>query len=362
MRTLKINPKNYNFLWLVNNQTYFFTSFWLHQEYLKYDFFITYKNNEWKTYLGEKDRLKLAGLGLQFFKNNFPQYCIKVKNNIRQAIDFFDKLYQKKLSSMSNPELEKDFLKTIKFVQSLWRLYFFTEYFIYDKVEKATEKNTNLLRKVQKMGNLKLQLREQLNKTIFKGNVFEKYFKEIEKRTGRKDLYSLSYREIADLLAGKRIAKINRQNYIWGKFNNWQPIVGKEALKIIKIFDDYALKKTKQKNEQKNFKGQIANKGFYRGRVKIIPFDLQKNLNKEISKMKKGDVLVSGSTGPEMILACKKAGAIITEEGGILSHAAVISRELDIPCIIGTKIATKILKDNDLVEVDAIKGEVRILN
>ena len=77
--------------------------------------------------------------------------------------------------------------------------------------------------------------------------------------------------------------------------------------------------------------------------------------------MKKGDVLVAGTTGPEMILACQKAGAIITEEGGICSHAALISRELKIPCLIGTKIATRILREGDLVEVDAIEGVVRLL-
>ena len=78
--------------------------------------------------------------------------------------------------------------------------------------------------------------------------------------------------------------------------------------------------------------------------------------------MRKGQVLVSGSTGPEMILACKKAGAIITDEGGIISHAALVSRELGIPAIIGTKVATKILKNGDLVEVDANNGIVKILS
>ena len=78
--------------------------------------------------------------------------------------------------------------------------------------------------------------------------------------------------------------------------------------------------------------------------------------------MKKGAVLVTGSTGPEMIIACKKAGAIVTEEGGITSHAAIVSRELGIPCVIGTKIATQVLKDGDLVEVDAYNGMVKKLD
>jgi pyruvate,water dikinase len=57
----------------------------------------------------------------------------------------------------------------------------------------------------------------------------------------------------------------------------------------------------------------------------------------------------------------RKAGAIITDIGGITSHAAIVSREMKKPCIIATKIATQVLKDGDLVEVDADNGVVRIL-
>jgi pyruvate,water dikinase len=57
----------------------------------------------------------------------------------------------------------------------------------------------------------------------------------------------------------------------------------------------------------------------------------------------------------------KKAAAIVTNEGGITSHAAIVSRELGIPCVIGTKIATEVLHDGDLVEVDANHGKVIVL-
>ncbi len=80
---------------------------------------------------------------------------------------------------------------------------------------------------------------------------------------------------------------------------------------------------------------------------------------KDAYKMEKGDVLVANMTRPEYVILMKKAKAIVTDEGGLTSHAAVISRELGIPCIIGTQIATKVLKDGDLVEVDADKGIVR---
>jgi phosphohistidine swiveling domain-containing protein len=99
--------------------------------------------------------------------------------------------------------------------------------------------------------------------------------------------------------------------------------------------------------------GQIAQPGYSKGRVKII------FRAKDMAKFNQGDILVSIATDPDVVPAMKKAAAIVTEQGGITSHAAIVSRELGIPCIIGTKIATKVLKDGDMVEVDANKGIVR---
>jgi pyruvate,water dikinase len=67
-------------------------------------------------------------------------------------------------------------------------------------------------------------------------------------------------------------------------------------------------------------------------------------------------------TTPDYVSSMKVAGAIVTNEGGLLCHAAIISRELGKPCVIGTKIATQVLKDGDMVEVDADNGVVRIIN
>ena len=100
-------------------------------------------------------------------------------------------------------------------------------------------------------------------------------------------------------------------------------------------------------------KGQTGCVGKAIGTVKIILRP------KDMVKMKRGDVLVSIATDPDIVPAMKKASAIVTEQGGVTSHAAIVSRELGIPCVIGTKIATKALKDGDRVEVDANKGIVK---
>ncbi len=102
-------------------------------------------------------------------------------------------------------------------------------------------------------------------------------------------------------------------------------------------------------------KGQTAQPGMARGIVKIII------RAKDMVKMNEGDILVSVATDPDIVPAMKKAAAIVTEQGGITSHAAIVSRELGVPCIIGTKIATQVFKDGDRVEVNANHGWVRKL-
>lgn len=79
------------------------------------------------------------------------------------------------------------------------------------------------------------------------------------------------------------------------------------------------------------------------------------------ARIEKGDILVTGMTEPGYLPLMKKAEAFVTDGGWLLCHAAIIARELKKPCIIGTKFATKVLKDGDIVEVDADNGVVRIL-
>jgi phosphohistidine swiveling domain-containing protein len=106
----------------------------------------------------------------------------------------------------------------------------------------------------------------------------------------------------------------------------------------------------------KNFKGTIASPGRITGTVKVCYSSIDAK-----NKIKEGDILVVGMTTPDYVPAMKLAGAIITDEGGITAHAAIISRELHKPCIVGTKIATKTLNDGDTIEVNANHGVVTVL-
>ncbi len=127
-------------------------------------------------------------------------------------------------------------------------------------------------------------------------------------------------------------------------------LAGKEA----KAFTTSSLPDEQHQITKSNeIKGNCAYSGKIKGTVKIV------NIPADMNKMNWGDILVSVATTPAIVPAMKKAAAIITDEGGVTCHAAIVSRELGVPCVIGTKIGTALLKDGDFVEVDADKGIVR---
>lgn len=98
-------------------------------------------------------------------------------------------------------------------------------------------------------------------------------------------------------------------------------------------------------------KGIGASAGVVKGTVKVI-----KNLNYSFDDFNGGDILVVRITNPSMIMIMTKVAAIVTDIGGITSHPAIVSRELGIPCVVGTEKATKVLKDGMKVMVDGRKG------
>lgn len=110
---------------------------------------------------------------------------------------------------------------------------------------------------------------------------------------------------------------------------------------------------TQNYDKIQDVRGLTASPGRAIGKVRVLKSAT------EVGKVAYGDILVAVMTRPDYVTAMKKAGAIVTNEGGITSHAAIVSRELGIPCIIGTKIATEVFKDGDLVEVNANHGWVR---
>lgn len=100
-------------------------------------------------------------------------------------------------------------------------------------------------------------------------------------------------------------------------------------------------------------RGMVASPGKVNGIARIILGSDQ------FSIFEKGDILITNQTTPDFVPLMKKAAAVVAEQGGITSHAAIVSRELGVPCIVGAKKAMSVFHNGDLVEVDAIIGLIR---
>jgi phosphohistidine swiveling domain-containing protein len=121
--------------------------------------------------------------------------------------------------------------------------------------------------------------------------------------------------------------------------------------KDIKLYTGEEVEKFRVKNDKTTeLRGFPASPGIVKGKVRIVKD------RTELEKVQKGDILVTRLTTPDFVTAMEKAAAIITDIGGVTSHAAIVSRELNKPCITGTKNATKTLKNGQIIEVDANKG------
>lgn len=101
------------------------------------------------------------------------------------------------------------------------------------------------------------------------------------------------------------------------------------------------------------FKGTPASRGVARGRAIVVMS------SHEAATIKKGDILIAPATSADFVPAMRKAGAIVTQMGGLTSHAAVVAREFGVPCIVGVPNIVSCLKTGDMVEVDANRGVVR---
>ncbi len=172
----------------------------------------------------------------------------------------------------------------------------------------------------------------------------------------RDDFFQMTYQEVIDITSGHTESisddEIHNRHtaFVCGFIKRQRIILS--GLVAQELYDYFNPKITEPMT---TLKGNVASKGFVQGKVRVVLDPSQYH------NFVAGDVLVASMTTPDYIVLMKKCVAIITDEGGLASHAAIVSRELGIPCIVGTKIGTKVLQDGDTVEVDANKGVVRKL-
>ncbi|OHA89017.1 MAG: hypothetical protein A2653_01570 [Candidatus Zambryskibacteria bacterium RIFCSPHIGHO2_01_FULL_43_25] len=315
-------------------------------------------NGMFKQYFLKTAYEKALDEGLKFYsdKNAVKEYKKDLQNHCEKLEEFFNKEIKDK-SDISKDTLSKFFAYATKLVGDYTKMNF--EYT--DKAFTERERNKTIEENLSIVATFKDEVRAIMNKTLFENNGYLPYIWKVlsEKFSVTPSLLdNLTQKEILALYDGQypneKVSK--RQEAFVYSYKSRTPFEDNEAHKIIKNFEEKI-------DETDILKGQVASKGKISGRVKIIPVDYSDfaRVNREIEKMQVGDILVAETTAPELMVACKKAGAIVTDMGGLMSHAAIVSRELGIPCIVGTRYGSKILKDGDMVEADGNTGVVRII-
>lgn len=223
------------------------------------------------------------------------------------------------------------------------------------KLFNQTVKKFNLDKDLLECAQMLMWIRDKRYIGLARGAFYKRdLFKRIAQKFNLKtdDIFYLLPEEIKDIFLKKN--KVDKD--LIGKRKNGFAILLLKG-KISKPIVGVQLKKLKEEKIRRVniIEGKSTNLGRTRGKVRVA-FEI-----KDLSRFKNGEILVTNMTTPDYFSAMKKAAAIVTDLGGITCHAAIISRELDKPCIIATQNATRILKTGDVVEVDANKGIVRIL-
>lgn len=203
------------------------------------------------------------------------------------------------------------------------------------KMRKATSSQA-------KIGAALLRLRtEKWEINCYGASLFREYIlKHYKNKIRYDDLLSMRLEEVIEAVKKNRVRKLHKE-----------PFILEIRKKGVIMLPDKERKETKYLVSI--IKGLCAEPGIVRGKVKVV-------LNTEESgKVKAGEILVAAMSTPDFLPAMRKAAAFVTDIGGITCHAAIVAREMKKPCIIGTKIATKVLKDGDFVEIDATNGTVK---
>lgn len=313
------------------------------------------KNKQWPAIFKKKGKLKDIKDNPILFKKfeKIQSQYFWIKNSYAQAIflpiDFF-------VEEVGN------ILKESKFcLEKIYRER--------AKIKKPAKEKNSLLRKLKfSLADRKIfdlmdrigYLQDSRKALLMEGiEYFDRIFHELGRRTKLNiDIFRfLMPQEILSLKEDsnfKKSAKLGEQRFK-GCALIYQD--GKITMKL----DKSTIKKIRQwlievKNKDKEIKGTVACPGpIIRGTARVILSATQ------VGKVRKGEILVAPNTTPDYLLAMKQANAILTEKGGLTSHAAIVSRELKKPCIVGILNLTSLIKDGDLVEVDAGKGIVKKL-
>jgi phosphoenolpyruvate synthase/pyruvate phosphate dikinase len=350
------------FQWKGGGLPFLFSDIFMHH-YQLLDCLIVHNQGTWTNFLPKTVVEKTLEEGKQLYSDarEFRRFETEFESYKRKSKAFFEQAIQK------NDVTAKELAEGFDYFGKLFTYYSKTEFFYVDKAFEYSKKDHQTAANLKEFDSIKNEGRNFLNATFLgEKSYFSSLLRILSKKFSVDVDKLLLYRcsEILKLFENEKVSSpilaARKMSYVMKSTNNEITIfAGKEAQNVAEAF--FQQGQQLQKNE---FKGTIANKGNAKGTANIIEYGPSEfdRVSEIMGRMKKGDILVADTTSPEYMPACKKASAIITNQGGLMSHAAIVARELGIPCIVGLGDATQHIQTGDEIEVDADKGLVRILN
>ena len=354
----RFNKEDYILTFSVEGVNVFVTD--IHRDvYVDLEVLFIIEKGLFKQYFTKKAFERALNKGVQFYgdKDGFDRFENELNEHCRQFQLFFEReIKTRDVINVENLQLFFDY--TIKLCKEYTKMN--VEYT--DKAFTLKEQNKIIEENLMKVSSFKDKIRAFMNIVLFEEEGYSSYvFNILSNQFSVKKtlLENITQRELLDLFNGRKPLEaivLKRQDIFVTTYDDPVPYENNVARAIAQKFEN-------ELTDISQITGQIACRGKVSGIVKVIPVDYThlNMMNSEIKKMRKGDILVAKTTAPELIVACEKASAIVTDMGGFLSHAAIVSREFGIPCIVGTTNATLVLHDGDEVEVDADNGIVRII-
>jgi phosphoenolpyruvate synthase/pyruvate phosphate dikinase len=273
-----------------------------------------------------------------YLKNKIKEGNVAIKNLLNLPIEVL-----KNSNNLTNQEIIK-ITKLIK--EKLFNFSGFFEFTHY--LGRINFKLTD--KQISELGTFHNKRKEAfVNSFLFLDKLYESSLQSKKSTIKNKKLNYLTTEEIIDYLKNNIAEKeINRKQlqrmkkYICIYKNNTEEIKTTNINNLIKKLIDPIKPKA-----QTEVRGQAINNGRVKGAVKIV------TQNTPHSEIPKNSIIITQMSTPEMTPVLKRAKAIITDEGGLLCHAAIFAREFKIISLLGTKTATKIFKDGDIIEIDS---------
>ena len=360
-KEIQINIADYQKLFIFHGKVPFIISYDFVHSYTNLGGMAFGNNEFWSSYMLSKESKKSMEEGLEIYKSKESYH--NLRNNIDEYFFEAEKL-TKRISTgdFSQKDIEEYFKVTLQFRIAYQKLEFFYTDLAFEKQNEYPQITENF----KTFEKLKLDGRGRLNQLfLVKDSQLSCVLSAIalKFKLDNQKIYTYSVPEILALFEGLVVSDdiIKQRDLAYLLYTD----IGGQIIELRgeQVADFIDRVNRLDDNSVKSLKGKVAYKGKVTAKARVIKvsIDTYDQLSKFVDEMEQGEVLVAETTEPSIIAACKKASAIVTNQGGMMSHAAIVARELKIPCIVGTYRATEVIKTGDMVEVDAEKGSVRIL-